>query len=156
MMKKNFDRCWEFTVKQEGGGRVHTVPDDPGGTTKWGISGYHHPGLDIENLTEDQAKEIAKKEYWDSARCDQREWPLDLLAFDTAFNLGVDDVEAIDRQVMRSNGLNWEGFLLRRVMKHIRVARKLPWKVRAQRWGWMFRCYDLYKVCKDEFFSSCR
>jgi hypothetical protein len=85
---------------------------------------------------------LALKEYWEPAGCDVRPWPLDLLAFDTAFNLGVDDVQAIDPKAS-----TWEAWLLRRVMKHVRVARKLPYNVRKDRWGWLFRCYDLFKVC---------
>jgi len=141
-MEQNFDRCWAFTQGWEGGAKVTKDPTDPGGTTKFGISGHHHPELNIEDLTEDLAKQVALKEYWIPARCDSRPWPLDLLAFDTAFNLGVDDVQAIDPKAS-----SWEGWLLRRVMKHIRVARKLEHSVRANRWGWLFRCYDLYKTC---------
>jgi hypothetical protein len=141
-MVENFDKAWAFTQRWEGGEKISRDPNDPGGTTKWGISGHHHPGIDIEKLTEDKAKAIAKPEYWNAAGCDRRPWPLDLLAFDTAFNLGLDDVQAIDPKAS-----TWEAWLLRRVMKHIRVARKLPFEVRKNRWGWLFRCYDLYKIC---------
>lgn len=43
--------------------RAEHDPNDPGGTTKFGIDQRSHPGVDIENLTLDQAKQI----YW-------REW----------------------------------------------------------------------------------
>lgn len=139
-----FDSALLFTLAWEGGATVTKDPTDPGGTTKWGISQHHHPEVDVENLTREQAKEIYFREYWKPAKCGSREWPLNLIAFDTAVNLGLDDVVAIDAQTS-----NWEGFLLRRILKHIRVARKLPHSVRANRWGWLFRCYDLYKLARE-------
>jgi lysozyme family protein len=39
-------------------------PADPGGETKFGICKRAYPNLDIKNLTEDGAKEIYQRDYW--------------------------------------------------------------------------------------------
>ena len=58
-----FDQCIAFVFDREG--RVYeNNPDDPGGETKYGICKKSFPSLDIKNLTEDQAKDIYYKNYW--------------------------------------------------------------------------------------------
>jgi lysozyme family protein len=87
-MKESFQRAWDFTMRWEGGGKLHTVPGDPGGTTKWGIAKRYNPDIDVPNLTEAQAQKIARREYWDKCRCDDLPEPIDILVFDAAFNMG--------------------------------------------------------------------
>ena len=65
------------------------VDNDPGGLTKWGIDKRSHPELDIENLTEEQAIEIYRKEYWEKYHCDQLDWPLNKVHFDNCVNMGA-------------------------------------------------------------------
>lgn len=62
---------------------------DPGGLTKYGIDQRSHPNVDIENLTEAQAAEIYRKEYWERHHCDQLNWPLCLVHFDNCVNMGA-------------------------------------------------------------------
>lgn len=88
-MKESFESAWKITMKFEGGGKLHTVSGDPGGTTKWGIAQRYNPGVDVASLTEAQAQEIAKREYWDKCRCDDLPYPIDILVWDAAFNMGV-------------------------------------------------------------------
>lgn len=57
-----FEKAVERLLKIEGGLSDH--PMDQGGLTKFGISQLAHPGLDIEHLTESQAREIYRREYW--------------------------------------------------------------------------------------------
>lgn len=49
-------------IKYEGG--YVNDPDDPGGETKWGISKRAYPKLDIKNLTEEDAKGIYYRDYY--------------------------------------------------------------------------------------------
>lgn len=64
--------------------------DDPGGETKYGISKRAHPDVDIANLTEDDAKEIYRREYWVPAGCPRiTHEGLACFHMDTAVNLGV-------------------------------------------------------------------
>jgi lysozyme family protein len=58
-----FERAVEVVLKHEGG--YVNDPDDPGGETKFGISKRSYPDLDIRNLTEEQARAIYRKDWWD-------------------------------------------------------------------------------------------
>lgn len=141
-MKENFDKAWEFTQKWEGGAKITRDPSDPGGTTRYGISQRAHPDLDIENLTEEQAKDIAHEEYWKPAQCDIYLWPMDLVMFDTAFNMGV-------RGALSMTTGEYRGTILNRVMHYTRLARNNP-SLRPYLLGWLNRCYDLLKTVQKE------
>jgi lysozyme family protein len=84
----DFIAAFSRTQRWEGGGVVHTVPGDPGGTTKWGISAKAYPDLDIAGLTILQAMEIAHQHYWVPVGCDELPAPLRWDVFDMAFNAG--------------------------------------------------------------------
>ena len=81
-----FDTAIAFVLKYEGG-YVHD-PDDPGGETKYGISKRQYPDLDIAGLTEDQAKDIYRLDYWTRNLCNQLPGPVAMAVFDTAVNMG--------------------------------------------------------------------
>lgn len=70
----------------EGAGKV---VDDSGGVTRYGISSRSHPGLDVENLTREAAESIYQEEYWGPAGCETLPWPLSLVIFQAAVNMGV-------------------------------------------------------------------
>ena len=57
--------------------------------TKYGISAAAYPSLDIKNLTLDQAKHIAKIDYWDRISGDQIPAMVAYAMFDAAYNQGV-------------------------------------------------------------------
>lgn len=57
--------AFQMLMELEGGGRLHTVPGDPGGTTKYGISQRAHPDVDIAGLTLEKALDIYRREYWE-------------------------------------------------------------------------------------------
>lgn len=83
-----FDRAFELVMLFEGGDTITKDRNDPGGTTKYGISQRAFPNIDIEKLTEAEAKEIYKKYYWDVVKADEFSPPLDVMLFDTAVNMG--------------------------------------------------------------------
>lgn len=58
-----FDLAVHYVLKHEGGYTQN--PLDPGGETKYGISNKSYPTLDIARLTEDQAIEIYRRDFWD-------------------------------------------------------------------------------------------
>lgn len=90
----NFDRAIAIVLREECGpgpdatGLVDN-PKDPGGLTKYGISQRAYPGLDIRNLTREDAEEIYRHDYWAASHCDDIPWPLCLFVFDHAINAGV-------------------------------------------------------------------
>jgi len=57
-----FDDFFSRVIQHEAG--YVNDPDDPGGETKFGISKRQFPGLDIKNLTIEQARTIYSREYW--------------------------------------------------------------------------------------------
>jgi lysozyme family protein len=54
--------------------------------TKYGISAAAYPDLDIAKLTLDQAKGIAKRDYWDRFHCDDFDPRIGEQVFDAAYN----------------------------------------------------------------------
>ena len=50
---------------------VTDVLAEEGGLTKYGIDTKDHPGVDIANLTRDQAIEIYRQKYWIATKADQ-------------------------------------------------------------------------------------
>ena len=65
------------------------VPGDAGGCTKYGIDAADHPGLDVPNLTLDQATAIYHDGEWTLCRCDDLPQGIDTAVFDCAVNNGV-------------------------------------------------------------------
>ncbi len=64
----SFKTAFEKTLHWETGGDLkgayHKHPDDPGGSTKWGVSQAAFPELDIKHLTLSDASIIYQREYW--------------------------------------------------------------------------------------------
>jgi hypothetical protein len=95
MMEKinDFRRALKFTLQWEVGkkpnGGYTNDPDDPGGETKYGICKRYHPNEDIKNMTPERAAQIYTAEYWDSVHCDDLDWPLNVVVFDSMVNPGV-------------------------------------------------------------------
>ncbi len=58
----NFDQAFTRLLGNEGG--YCNVPGDPGGETNWGISKRSYPNVDIANLTQDAAKAIYLRDFW--------------------------------------------------------------------------------------------
>jgi len=58
----DFKIAFAFLLKHEGG--LEIDPNDPGGTTNFGISQRSYPNLDIRNLTLAQAQVIYERDFW--------------------------------------------------------------------------------------------
>ena len=86
----DFNKAIGKTLSKEGGSRFTDDPQDRGGATKYGISQRSYPNLDIRNLTEHQAREIYKRDFWDRVRGDEvSSQPVAENLFDTCVNMGV-------------------------------------------------------------------
>lgn len=92
-MKNHFQQALDFVIWWETGGdkngAYHIDPHDPGGVTKWGISQKAYPDLDIKNITKHGASELYKNDYWNPCKCSDMPWPLGMVVFDAAVNVGV-------------------------------------------------------------------
>ena len=82
-----FEKSMKVLFKHEGG--YVNDPDDSGGETKYGISKKAYPDLDIENLTQERAKEIYWKDYWQRGKCDYIPVCLAPIHFDMCVNMGM-------------------------------------------------------------------
>ena len=102
----SFDRAVAMVLKHEGG----YVNDsrDPGGETRYGISKRAYPDVDILRLTEDEAKAIYRRDYWDKLRTDEIPEELAICLFDAAVNMGRD--RAV-RLLQRACGVAQDGVM---------------------------------------------
>jgi lysozyme family protein len=95
----NFARCFAFTLGAEGGYSDNST--DPGNWiggevghgelrgTKYGISASAYPALNIAGLTQEEAAQIYRRDYWERLQGDMLPPPLALVAFDAAVNAGL-------------------------------------------------------------------
>ena len=83
-----FDVAFEWILRVEGG--YVDDPKDTGGETKYGISSAAYPGMDIKNLTKEQAKNIYYNDYFIACRCPEMPGPIGLALFDGSVNQGKD------------------------------------------------------------------
>jgi lysozyme family protein len=99
-----------FSILQqfEGGNKVTNTANDKGGLTKYGISQAAYPHLDINSLTEEQAIDLYRKDYWSAAGCAGLKQDLQYIHFDTAVIMGI--VRAI-KILQQACGINVDGIL---------------------------------------------
>jgi lysozyme family protein len=95
----NFARCFAFTLSEEGGFTNNAA--DPGNWTggvvghgvlrgtKYGISAAAYPGLDIEKISEQDAEDIYRRDYYAPLQGDALKLPVGLVLFDGAVNAGL-------------------------------------------------------------------
>ena len=86
----NFDKAIIKTLENEGGDFITNDSTDRGGLTKYGISQKSYPEVDIANLTESNARDIYKRDYWDKVRGDDiSSQSIADSIFDMAVNMGA-------------------------------------------------------------------
>jgi len=86
-MTKRFLAMMPWLMETEGR-KYENDPDDPGGSTKFGIDQRSHPNVNIKALTEQQAISIYWSEYWNNNGCDRMPFPLGEVFFDICVNNG--------------------------------------------------------------------
>jgi lysozyme family protein len=135
---KEFERAVNFTLKMEGG--LSEDKDDPGGTTKYGISKRAYPNLNIKDLSLEGAKAIYYKDYWLKSHCDEFQFPMNIVIFDAAVHHGVSRAKELLK-----NTKTWEEYLLKRIgfMTTCKNATKYMK-------GWSRRVVALYEYIKKE------
>ena len=83
-----FEEIIERVIESEGGSRITKDPSDAGGTTKYGISQRAYPDLDIEKLSEKDARNIYYHDYWLPSKASQVPAQLREIYFDMVVNFG--------------------------------------------------------------------
>lgn len=130
------------------------VQNDFGGKTRWGISKRAFPDVDLDNLDWPGAKSIYLEHFWKPIKGDALGWPVGLVVFDTAVQLGASDaVKELQRVVgafpdgsvgpdtlkalVRLGVLaTCQGLLYKRIKHHIKVWKKNPEQPLS---GWLNR-----------------
>ncbi|TXH90360.1 MAG: hypothetical protein E6Q78_05315 [Rhodoferax sp.] len=84
-MELSFDKAFDRLMGHEGG--YTNNPADPGGETNWGIAKRSYPGVDIKNLTREQAKAIYLRDFWQPLG--DAPAALKFQVFDFAVNSGI-------------------------------------------------------------------
>jgi lysozyme family protein len=114
-MKENFPASLDFVLRHEcvyAPGHEddlafvipEDVPGDAGGCTKFGIDAADHPGLNIRELTLDQAAAIYRDGEWTQCRCDDLPQGIDTAVFDCAVNNGVHVAGILLQRAIRACG----------------------------------------------------
>jgi hypothetical protein len=83
--RASFERAWPVVKSHEG---TQYVPDGAGSFAKFGINSVYHPDVDVKNLTEDQAKDIAYNQYWKPHVPQDASQEFKNAAFDTVYHVG--------------------------------------------------------------------
>lgn len=82
----SFSNAIPLIFKHEGG--YVNDPQDPGGETKYGISKRSYPDENIKNLTEERAKLIYLRDFWNPLKCDSLPFGVAVCVFDFGVNAG--------------------------------------------------------------------
>lgn len=106
------DNIIDYTMKQnEGGDKFTDIPGDRGGATKYGItlktlqeSNPKATANDVKNMTEDQAKSIYAKNYWDDGQVDKMPIGVQDLVFDMNINHGLGGSAIIIQRALNDLG----------------------------------------------------
>lgn len=140
-----FQRALRFTEQWEGGFVDH--PNDPGGATNRGITQAVYDawrrmrgrGLQpVLEITNNKAAAIYREQYWDAGGCEALAWPLCLVHFDTAVNLGVNRA---GRMLLECQNDPDRYLRLRRA--YYRALASMRPKLRVFLQGWLNRVDDL-------------
>ncbi|PWG62839.1 glycoside hydrolase family 108 protein [Spiribacter halobius] len=100
------DTPWEW-IRTAEGGEVDD-PADRGGHTVYGISQRAYPDLDLDTLTEADARALYERDYWRAARCHELPAGVGVAHFDAAVNHGVGSA---CRQLQRAAGATVDGII---------------------------------------------
>jgi lysozyme family protein len=95
MAESNFERVMREIFHHEGGYVDH--PADPGGATNRGVTfavlqswrGKPITKQDVKDLTEEEAMDIYRMNYWRPTKCDQLPAGVDLVMMDGSVNSGI-------------------------------------------------------------------
>lgn len=140
-MTGDFERAMRFVARWEGGLVDH--PSDPGGRTNRGVTQKtydawrdrrHLPHRDVSELEDAEEHSIYSEEYWYPAGCDKLAWPLCLVHFDTAVNLGVQRA----RGLVAAAGGDVGAYLTKRRAYYTTLAQVRP-KLAVFLRGWLNR-----------------
>lgn len=159
------EKVFPYTMKWEGGGKLHNVAGDSGGWTIYGIAWnynkqYFKDFNDFKNITEEHAAMFAFANYYLKIAPGSLATNVKLLAFDIAYNMGVG--KAV-QYIQECAGVTADGIIGPNTKKNMskvtleclqgkRVAyyNILNKQIKFQKFykGWMNRANDIYSISK--------
>lgn len=128
---------WETEYNKDGSVRTEHDPDDPGGTTRYGIDKRSHPRVDIESLSKEQATEIYYEE-WVHAGCEDMAPNLGEVYFNACVNAGTGRAN----KLLSESNANPSAFLDAQEGFYRRLADQKPVMQKYLK-GWLNRTRDL-------------
>ena len=103
-MDAAFEEYISRIIEREGGSRITRDPDDPGGTTKYGVSQRAHKDVDIENLDYDQAVQIYHDDYYIPSKSAKLPAGLQEQYLDMVVNIGYSNGVKILQRASNAKG----------------------------------------------------
>lgn len=145
-MTNNFDKIMEFVFRWEGW--KSDDPDDAGHRTVWGITERDYPD-DVPLMwdmskqeSQDYAKNIFHRDYWNAVDGDNLASGLDALILDVAVNMGRYFANSLKT-------LSMNDAFMERIRRYTQIAAQGN-NIKFLR-GWIRRTIDLYYFIKKEF-----
>lgn len=137
---------WETEYNKDGSVAVERDPDDPGGTTKYGIDQRSHPKVNIEKLTKEQATAIYFDE-WTKQGIERMATKLGECYFNCSVNCGLGRANKLRAQSKDANTfiVAQEAYYRRLVAFWASEGKKRPDKYLA---GWLNRTHALRSFLK--------
>lgn len=127
-----FEEAVKYVIEDEGGYVNH--PNDPGGETKFGISKRSYPDLDIANLTEEDAAEIYKRDFWDRNEVEELPPHVRYIYFDMTVNHGPRNAARILQRAAKVKDDGMVGPVTRAAARRVTV-----YEIGESRWDFFER-----------------
>lgn len=164
-----FEAAVAFVLDHEGGLSIDSA--DHGGVTNWGISSRAYPGLDVRNLSRQDAIDIYRRDYWDVMCCGKMPPDVAMVLLDTGVNCGTYRAGVLlqlainsalkssgfeifvdgfigPKTIQAANMRQGEGVACEMLLKRLAFYRGLIKRDRSQGkfvGGWLARVIDLYQ-----------
>jgi hypothetical protein len=136
------DQAWAFTRPHEGG---YAPRDANGAPVNFGINQAAHPEVDVRNLTEDQAKGIFTREYFQKSGADKLPGSLGVMHADTFY---INPKRA--QQFLQDSGGDPQKYLQLRQAWQDNLVRSNPKKYGRYADAWDSRNKDLASVISSD------
>ena len=133
---------WECVYNKAGKVVSENDPSDPGGLTKYGVDQRSHPKVNIKDLTESQALDIYRLEYWDKNKIESMPAKLGEAYFNCCVNCGAGRA----KKLLVGNDTPAKFILAQEGFYH-RLAASNP-KLKKFLKGWLNRTQDLRRFLK--------
>lgn len=148
-MRTSYEIAVKLTLGLEGMDPVAKDVGDGAGLTKYGICEKWNPGVDVRNLTLEQAKDIYLKKYWIPAGCDQAAFPMDICLFDSQVNPQNDPrlPGGGNQEILNLKPANWQEYCILRMQRYMRCSK--PQFVKGHIFRVLILCDQIKKISRD-------